>query len=159
MAKDYITEIGMRNIEILQRRNKYEKPCVEDMNDDDDKILQWITKLVGCKLPYWNSSLEQAICSRQEQLKKAFRFQMLMLDDVGSINFTHKLACRRLEKFQLDVQDFEVEEMTSEPATIEFKFVFREFSYKEVKDVRSMDIQSLIGNTSLTDTLQATYYR
>jgi hypothetical protein len=126
-AKNYITELGMRDIEILQRRNKYKQPCVEDMIDDDDQILQWIAKLVGCKPPYWNSSLQLTSCVSQEQFKKAFRFQTLMMDDVESINLTHKLSCRRLEKIQFDVQDFEVEDNTSGPETIEFKFAFREF--------------------------------
>lgn len=155
MAKHYITEFEMSGIEIHQQRNKFKEPCIEDMNNDDKQILQEIAKLVGCKPPYWNSSLQLTNCLKQEEFLKAYDVQADTVEDVRSMKLTHKLSCRGLEKIHFDVEDFEIEDKTLDPAAIEFKFSFMEFSYKEVKNVRSMDLQSLIGRIHLPFLLQA----
>ena len=153
-GKSYTMEFNIRNAEVIVKRNKYGEPCAEDIPNFDLEIYEWIMNSVGCKPPYWkNFPLTLADCNTIEQLRHVR--QLLLLVYSGKFveaNYTGRLPCRSLERIQFDVSDIETPDSDMARrhkvarSLIKLKFNFREFTYKEVKSVRSMDIQGLIGN-------------
>ena len=143
----HLIEFNVRNTEVIEKRNKYNDPCREGipMHSFDDEITHWIINTVGCKPPYWksfNTPLSQ--CSTLEQFQRTRELLNLVFsNEFKKANYTGKLPCRSLERIQYDSQDIETHK--SEFNVIQLRFNFRDYTYKEVKSVRSMDLQALIG--------------
>ena len=121
-------------------------PCTDGIPDFDDEITGWIIRSTGCKPQFWNSfPASLPICSTQEQLKNIRKLLTLIFSDqFEKANYTGHLPCRSLERIQFEAMDIEMKEVKH--SAIQLKFRFKEFTYKEVKSVRSMDLQGLIGN-------------
>ena len=96
-----------------------------------------------------------------------------LLMQIGSgnldlLNYTGDIPCRGLEKYQLGFTDIEVKETREELIqmigrdrnAVVIQIDLSDWSYKEVKNVRSMDLQSLIGNINKTfkNELNFNYY-
>ena len=62
-------------------------------------------------------------------------------------SYMTKTPCRTLERINYDVQTAEAQEEWND-TTVALDFT--EFTYKEVKNVRGMDIQALIGTIFLS---------
>ena len=143
-TKSYIMEFNIRNVEILHKRDKYNKPCMQGMPDYDDQINQWIMKKVGCKPPYWASISKLPLCSSFVEMKLTRRLITdALFGGLESEPFTDTPPCRSLEKVQYDIRDIDLPETV--PSIVTMQFNFREFTYKEIKDIRGMDLQALIG--------------
>jgi hypothetical protein len=151
-SKSYSTRISVRNVEVLQQRNKYKEPCTTGSPDNDDKFIQWITNKIGCTPPYWKFESQLPLCTSQDELNKAT--ELFYLVTQRNSNYIEEQPCRGLEKIQFD--SFDIEEKGDKYGTpvVTFQIIFQEFSYKEVKSVPSMDSQTLIGNTTPIFTLQ-----
>ena len=147
-------EFNIRNAEVIVKRNKYDEPCTEDIPNYDHEIYKWIMNSVGCKPPYWkNFPLTLADCNTIDQLRHAKELLKLVFSGkFVEANYTGTLPCRSLERIQYDFSDIETPDSDMAKkhkvahAAVRMKFNFREFTYKEVKSVRSMDLQGLIGN-------------
>ena len=144
--KAYLMEFNIRNTEVIEKRNKYDMPCADGIPDFDDEITGWIIHSTGCKPQFWNSfPASLPICSTQEQLQNIRKLLTLIFSDqFEKANYTGQLPCRSLERIQFEAMDIEMKGVKH--SAIQLKFRFREFTYKEVKSVRSMDLQGLIGN-------------
>ena len=148
-SKSYMMEFNVRNVEIFERRNKYKEPCLEDVPPHDDQIQQWVLDKVGCKPPYWNSISEMALCTKFSEMEAAAQLIFsAVFGDLESANYTKTLPCRTLEKVQYDVRDIDLGH--ENVSTVRLIFNLREYTYKQVKEVRSMDLQALVGNQNLT---------
>ena len=153
-GKSYTMEFNIRNAEVIVKRNKYGEPCAEDIPNFDLEIYEWIMNSVGCKPPYWkNFPLTLADCNTIEQLRHVRQLLLLIYSGkFAEANYTGMLPCRSLERIQFDVSDIETPDSDMAKrheeahSLVKLRFNFREFTYKEVKSVRSMDIQGLIGN-------------
>ena len=147
-TKSYVMDFNVRNIEIFERRNKYKEPCIKGIPDNDEQIQQWITQKINCKPPYWNSSSEMPPCSNRHELKKANDFILSALDrGIKSLDRKEKVPCRSIEKIQYDFRDIDMENNDGSPK-VQIDVNFRESTYKEIKNIRSMDLQGLIGNSN-----------
>ena len=149
-SKAYMMEFNVRNVEVLENRNKYHEPCIEGIPDFDDQIPKWIIERIGCKPPYWKSLKSSLpLCSTLEQVRNARDMVFSALfGTLETANYTGLLPCRSLEKIQYDARDidFSSDENNS---YVKLLFNFREFTYKEVKSVRGMDLQALVGKSLL----------
>jgi hypothetical protein len=153
----HLTRFNIRAVEIVQRRNKYWKPCTEGTPENDQEIIQWVIKKIGCKAPFWNSTSEMPLCLTKKDLQKTTELLFkVMQGDIKLLNYTRELPCRGLEKYQFEFTDIELKEdeyeITNSTPMVRLEISFKDFSYKEIKNVRSMDLQSLIGilNTNFT---------
>ena len=61
--KSYRTIFRVGNIEVLQYRKKYSKPCNYEPADYDQQTIQWITNTMGCELQFWNLTSQLPLCS------------------------------------------------------------------------------------------------
>ena len=149
-SKAYIMDFNIRNLEILEHRNKYYDPCIEDIPNFDAQIPTWVMEKIGCKPSYWKSlNVSGPSCSTFEQMTNARSLLFsVVFGTLEEANYTKTLPCRSLEKIQYDVRDIDLPTGENQ-SFVTLNFNFREFTYKEVKDVRSMDVQALIGIYSL----------
>ena len=151
-SKNYMMHFTVRNMEVLERRDKYRKPCDIDSPDLDGLIKNSVLTDLGCKPPYWNSSSSFPLCSNQTAMIKANHLlHKLMHSDTIRTDMLKSLPCRGLEKIQYNSVDIDfAKNLTSEMpwtnGSLGITFEFMESTYKELKHVRSMDVQALIGN-------------
>ena len=152
-SKNYMMHLTVGQVEVLVQRSSRQRPCIQGAPEYDRKIIEYIMKKVGCKPPYWNSTSSLNLCSNQTQLLEIRR---LWKDAQYNFNrdtfYTIRAPCRSLERIQYDVMDLKMNERTADMKnerwlndSVGMMLQFSEFSYKEVKRVPGMDVQSLIG--------------
>ena len=152
--KSYSMHFFIKSIDVLERRNKYRNPCNMDFADLDNLIKQSVLKEIGCKPPYWNSSSPLPLCNNQKEMRKANNLiSKLLYSDTKRAAILKSLPCRGLERIQYDFAEEEFpNDVSSESpglnGSLRFTFEFMESTYKELKHVRSMDLQALIGNSN-----------
>ena len=83
-------QFDIRNVEVLEKRNKYMNPCTPGAPDVDAEIVENVLGETGCKPPYWNSSSSLPLCSKLDDMKKAADLIEKMLDWVPS----RRISCR-----------------------------------------------------------------
>ena len=144
-------QIAVDTIDVLVRRNTYKNPCTEGVPDYDKKVVQYMLDTVNCKPPYLNSNATLDPCSKQEQL------QMLTMlfnnaSVTGNIGKFHTVMppCRSLERISMDFIDVETTQKSMKNKSFMNESVgvflnFKEWTYKEVRSMRGMDTQALIG--------------
>ena len=118
--------------------------------------MQNALQTVGCKPPYWSSKSSLPLCSKRKQL---YDINFLVANDAAlgdemEVSYAVRTPCRSLESIQYDVMDVETPEKWKKNTTwmnesIGVILDFTELSYKEIKRVRGMDVQALIGNVML----------
>ena len=85
-------------------------------------------------------------CTNQGELKKANELLFSALDrGIKSLSSKEKGPCRSIEKIQYDFREINMENNDMSPR-VQMDVNFRESTYKEIKNIRSMDLQGLIGN-------------
>ena len=154
--KSYVMRFNIKGIEVLEKRNKRNKPCAMGLPDFDDMFVQDVLMKLGCKPPYWaawKSSTSYPTCrdpNKMEQARKLvanLTYGYEVQEDVMS-----STPCRGLERIDYDHFDddeFSDTELSRAPIfneSLGLVFHFKESTYKELKHVKSMDGQSLIGN-------------
>ena len=144
-------QFNIANVEVLERRNKDKKPCWEGIPDFDNKMMELVLEKINCKPPYWNLSSSLQLCSKPEEIKTAA--DLILGDIFGNNkrkNLTRTLPCRTLEKIQYGARDIPYQGnppilpgMNSN--VIDLWAEFKDSTYKEVINIRSMDGQALLG--------------
>ena len=131
----------------FSNEKKYKRPCTEGIPEYDQHLIKWIIKKVGCKPPYWATISSLPLCSIFEEMNSTFELiKSATSGNLQSKHYTGVPPCRRLEKIQYEHRDIDLVETKSQSFTIQLNY--KEVSYKEIKSVRSMDIQGLIGSNS-----------
>ena len=149
--QDYTMQFDIANVEVLERRNKNKKECSEGIPDFDNKMMELVLEKINCKPPYWNLSSSLQLCSKPEEIKTAA--DLILGDIFGNNkrkNLTKTLPCRTLEKIQYGARDIPYQGnppilpgMNSN--VIDLWAEFKDSTYKEVINIRSMDGQALLG--------------
>ena len=150
--RGYQMLLTVGHAEVLVRRNTIQTPCMEGIPDYDQKAIKTTMKKVGCKPPYWHSKSSLPPCSNRKQMY----YILATAYNAGLSGKVHKswkneAPCRSLENIQYDVMDVETPEKWKKEKpwmndSIGLNLVFTDLSYKEIKRVRGMDMQALIGN-------------
>ena len=151
----YLLTVG--HVEVLVERNKKKRPCIEGIPNYDQELIQDVLELVGCKPPYWNSTSSLPSCSKQKELQH-FRDWFLEISTRGNKRTWASFEdtpCRRMARIHYDLQTRndpflidaieKLNEMKLNRTTVVIGLDFTEFTYKEVRNIRGMDHQALIG--------------
>ena len=147
----------IKSLTIFRRRDKMNNHCIQ-YDDFDDNYKEAIIAKVGCKPPFWNSnhSYEKCRLAKEHQNISSYAFQGY------SGNYaTNKLItkqCTELKKLSYKYEDtlldiskldeyhkYEWRFNMTENIT-QFAIVFEDSGIKEIKQVRSFGIESLVGN-------------
>ena len=109
--------------------------------DHDTEVLQSMLNSLGCKPPYWNSTWSWPLCTSQNELKMAsknFSATLLGYDK-------HKIKpCRRFDNIVYTYEDIETPDGWDNSSLIMI-FDYSTPHYKELKGVKNMELQTLIG--------------
>ena len=133
----------IRSVDAVEKKGTRHTPCIEgDVNYDKEEQKSTMESL-GCKPPYWNSSSSLRLCSTQEEFKGAagIYFNKLNKGDKNELR-----PCRKFENIAFSYDDIEIPD-GSDNSSLEMHFAFHTQSYKELKGVRNMDLQTFVGNS------------
>ena len=155
--KSYAIRFTVRDIEVLERRDKRNARCDSNFLDFDQLITKFVLTQMNCKPPYWNSSLSLPFCSNQpksfsKKMNLAIKYLSIStFTDRYSDYFLRSLPCRGLENIYYDYVDekFPNNMLSTFPGlngSLIIYFDFKSSTYKELKHVRSFNEQTLIGN-------------
>ena len=141
----YNLKFQVRGMEVMQYRYKSSEPCDEDWINYDDHARKAIIRENKCIPSYWKDHyrLDFPPCSTAAQIKNFYM-------DKNWNKHTH--PCRILTKVSYSLSEYAVtrygsaygEEFRNNHFNVEF--YFPKASYKEIRLVRSLDTQTLIGN-------------
>ena len=124
--------------EVLKRRQKPEFPCRDEPMYDVWEMDR-LTKSIGCRPPYWYPMDGIPTCQTQEDLRNvASQFW-----ETFSWNHDSNPPCTEIKKLQVEFLEKDCKEETD---ILEFNMVFRDLTYKEIKQNRAYDTKKLIGD-------------
>ena len=78
--KSHDMQFQIRGVEVLRRRQKWQRPCHEDWSNYDHYIMKKHVDLVGCRAPYLLLNNRTHLCRTKKQMEKRFYFRV---DGVG----------------------------------------------------------------------------
>jgi hypothetical protein len=148
-ARNYDMSFTLKNIEVLNRRNKFFNRCNINWENDDNMVKEELIKSVGCNPPHWKVNSPLRICSKREEMGK---FRWPTYHDLQKF----PLPCNAIEKMQYDFE--EVDRVSSRHVSKDFideknntswfgiNLFFPEPSFKEIKQAQSYDLESFVGN-------------
>ena len=153
LIESYMMRVSVGDVDVMVRRNTNQNPCREGIPDHDKEIAKYVLQSVGCRPPYWSPHFySSAPCSRQEELRN-YRSLLSEASHIGSTKtfYTVETPCRSLERVSYDSIDVKLpqnwmkEQSTMTNESVGMILDFKEWNYKEVKNVKGMDPQALIG--------------
>ena len=139
---------ALKGMEVLQRRQKKNKRCY-DLEDYDDYIWDIIIEKSGCR-PMWITNRSEPLCKTRKSYEDIMAMHADMFD--GKNNKKYQQPCRSIEKAKLEYVEYDAsdqlgvhsEDKDEGLLTLDFDMVTSKF--KEIKQVRKYNYQSLIGN-------------
>ena len=129
------------NINVIRRRSTSTKPCHNAWKKDDDFIRRKILKRSKCKPPYWIDS-DYPICHDQESMKIA----NIDTEDIGNPEFLKHFVepCDQIKTIAFNCQeDLHINESNGETSAL--LLAFMNSQYKEIRHIRALDVESLVG--------------
>ena len=78
-SKSYKMTFNLKNVNVIDHRNKIQKPCIEDWKRYDDYVMNDMMLETGCRPIHWNSTIELPICSNATQMKVFARDPMVAM--------------------------------------------------------------------------------
>lgn len=131
----YSMTFTLQQIEILERRNKRNDPCLADGLKYDQISLGNHLYEIGFRAPYQKTSKELKICESKEELKEANSFP-------DSINE----PCTILATVTFTYNEEKVDSEEMDPDVFDVNIIFPKH-FKEIKMVKAIDIHTAIGNS------------
>ena len=140
-SKSFEMSFTRRNMDVLVRRNKRNKPCNEDWENYDSKLFETRMRLFKCRPPYYYLA-DVPVCSTIEAMRMV---GPLTPDELNN----HDPPCRSISKLQFDYQDIDDDGKMTTHENISYFSVSTtayDSTFKLIELVRAYDITSLIGN-------------
>ena len=127
----YSTRFHVKDVEIMQRRNKNSSPCKEDSQNYDNDILQHHIDYVGCRASYQgNFSSKVPLCSTKEQMAKA---SMTLRSD----GYGDRPPCRTMEKIDYEYSENDITDtIYAKKGSFWLNFSILSPHFKEIKQER-----------------------
>ena len=141
-TSEYEMYFTITNVEILKRRSKSDAPCIEDWKmygNNVENIFQSVMDEVGCRAPYQQSMKPMALCQTKEKMREMYT--LLHADPTKK----YLPTCDTLENMQYAYHDAIFKNNIKGPEWFWIGIDMPD-RYKEIVQIRAVDIQSLIGN-------------
>ena len=140
---DYKMRFAVRDIEVLNHRNKVNKPCIEDWRNYDQVVMDGIMRNVGCRPPHWDTTLKNlTLCSTAAEMK--YFKDGPTTAEVQTVhqpcNVIENLHYDYLEKDSLAIQE------TVNDTFLTIMILYRQATFREIKQSQAYDVESLVGN-------------
>ena len=131
--KGHLMRFMMQQLEVLNRRNKRNDPCVPDELDFDGIILEQYLEEIGCKPPYHRTDKSLKVCDSEEKMKETSE------DLIGKEKPRKACTSATTLTFTYD----EIDNNRNEFFDVQLSYPHK---LKEVVMVRAVDLQTVIGN-------------
>ena len=144
-SKNYNMEFLLKAVEVVKRRNKSIMPC--SSGKYDITFMDHVIKTVGCRPPYWKTKEDIPNCTNPEQMQHLAKNTARYITGVEKIDILQ--PCQEIENIYYTFADTEFRGKTlrdKKPSRIRITLLYANSKFKEMKQVRAYDVQSLIGN-------------
>ena len=148
-----IAEFRLYGMEVVQKRSKSNDICKSNWIEDDKEIINDLISKVGCRHNHWISINNLPICQAQEELAK------LKVPDINIVDkkFLEEYLspCRKIQtvigmgnfgKFEDSNAKLHREKASNGSSFVKLVIHFKAMEYKLIRDVKSFNEESLIGN-------------
>lgn len=136
---EYSLDFTITQVEVLTRRNKRTKPCISNAISFDETIMNDHIEKNGCRAPYQHSRNEMPLCSSTKGMKGA-NYDLIL-------KISEKTPCISIKNIMYNFEEFEMdghwERLGPDYFWITLTFPHE---FKEISQVRAVDIQTVIGN-------------
>ena len=140
-TKFYTRKYFIGNVEVLRRRNKRTKPCIEGKYDE--KIHNEAIRASGCKTPETMSKMEAPFCKSTE-LFDNFNDNVKRKDNLFPCNEMESLL--EWHEEEDDIGNKRLKKQLRKTGLIQIDVNFLGDLYKEIRYVKAYCLESLIGN-------------
>ena len=157
-SKFFQHRLTVKSMTQLRRRNKMSDVCKE-YDNFDDYYRNAIMSKVGCSPPYWSLNNEFKNCSAAKDLYMIAKYTFEGYSGSSGTDSIIPKQCIELKRISYEYDDGEFEFNVLESNTPELKpidemdknvtqflVIFEDSGIKEIKQLRSFGIASLVGN-------------
>ena len=136
-SQNYEMNFQRSKMDVLERRNKKNSPCIEDWKNHDEYVIEQIVTNAGCRPPHWKTKQDVRLCASQEEMLKVFPplKKHEFLDYVP--------PCRSITNIPFSYSETDYGLGNSFRITL----TCADPSFKSIAEVREYSVQNLIGNT------------
>ena len=150
----------IKTMTIFRRRDKLNNNCIQ-YDDFDDDFKEAILAKVGCKPPYWSSNHNYEDCKSAKDHQTIASYAFQGLSGIAGKDKLITKPCTELKTLSYNYEDIVAnikklddyykydsitrEQMNRENIT-QFLVLFEDSGIKEIKQVRSFGMESLVGN-------------
>ena len=139
-SRNYAMIFERSKMDVLERRNKKDNPCIEDWKNHDQYVVDHIVSSVGCRPPHWKSQHKVPLCRSQKEMKSV----LPPLEKHQFLNFVP--PCRSITNFPFSYS--EMDEMVLRfPEYFQITMTCADPTFKNIAQVKEYSTQTLIGNT------------
>ena len=140
--KHYRMAFDIRSMDVVHRMHKRSLPCLEASIDPDMEAQRSLLESIGCKPPYWNASSAFPLCSAQKKMKAV---ASKIVATILGTDMDARMPCRKFENIVYSYEDIETPD-GGENSSLKMIFEYSTKNYKELKEVKNMELQTFIGN-------------
>ena len=149
-TQKYVMRFSLKGMEVFQRRQKKHQRCY-GMEDYDGKIRKMIIKKAGCRPPMWTANLSEPFCTTIESWQEVIAEHVDHFHQ-STLNKTYLEPCRAIKNVQIDYVEENISSVKETSAEDDEGWFIVEFDlltngFKEIKQVRKYNLQSLVGNS------------
>ena len=139
---NYVMHFQITNTEILKRRNKRRQPCVGQKISYDNEIIAQHYHKIGCVPSFSNLTEKLPYCIHEKNKKLA------NLDISSEKVYQYHPPCRSMEKIDYTYEEIEASSIQKHCNNC-FAVSYSVFhhTFKEITQIRALNIQALIGNS------------
>ena len=139
-SRNYAMIFERSKMDVLERRNKKNSPCIEDWKNHDQYVMENLISAAGCRPPHWTSKKDVRICNSQEEMLKV----LPPLKKHELLDFVP--PCRSITNIPFSYSETEDHGMHSREY-FKITMTCADPSFKNIVQVREYSVQNLIGNT------------
>ena len=133
--KEYEMIFTIQELEIMKRRSKRSNPCFSEELNFDEIVLNEHLEEIGCRAPFQTTKQNLSICNSKAKLNYANPF-------MGGKRAS-KTPCTTAMKISFK---FAEQDTVSKGSDWFHMQIFYPYQYKEIIQVKAVDIQTAIGN-------------
>jgi hypothetical protein len=123
-SKSYQLDVNVKDIEILKRRKRYAKQCI-NTNSYDNLTAEEIMQSVGCRPPYWNTNGGASLpaCTTKHELQTISTLFYNALEGTGEYENAVP-PCNEITKIGVDFVeiDFDINKFESGDGDVDLDY-------------------------------------
>ena len=140
-GKSYTMEFTIGNVEVLQRRDKWNDRYEPGIANYDHQVVEEIVNELGCYPPYWKSMFPaKHSCTSIREIQEIRRIYDTVHDDPR----IHYLPpCRIIESLQSRYVEHNLDHHNTSSNIVTVKLIFQQQKFKEIKMVKYETFSSI----------------